>query len=685
LEVILSQRFSKNHNKIVKPGLSPTMRRARGLASHFSWLAYSVTSILNADAQHALGAQLASLRSATLTGALALWVGVGWPHPGFARVANVEPETAEVWALSQTKQGKIADFNIRCGTTPPIDRGEEEDLLWEVPCRKLSAAFIEDMVKRDGPQQATPSTGVRITGARIIGSVNLENAKLPAIEITKSRIDGTLKLRRAHTESMISLDGSIVKGAIDASGLHSGHSLSLDRAIFAGIVDLQDAKIGGKVSMRGASFDRELKAEAFQVDGRLDMSSYEDHQTQFKEKVTLRSARVGADLRMDGASFGDLLDVSSVLVGGFVDMGGLFDNMRKPPVEKQHSSFNEVLLDHAKISGVLKMTNATFTGKFSAYGLRVGGFMAMKDTRSEGEFVLAFAKIDNNLDLRDATLASIDLSGASIAEELQLASNEKQVHWSAMQSGERCDQKNPPESRSNTKPENKADLILNLRNAHVGTLMDTDSAWPPAHKVALDGASFNHLGASEGSTEMESLHGRGVEWWDKCWARLNPNYSPSPYSQLAAAFTALGDRDGTNEIRYRARERERQLAWDERKPFTWFLLSVLWAVAGYGIGYRTFVVLIWVLLLSSLGAAILWQTVRATHDRHKGKLWCFGASLSRLLPVIEINKEFKDFFDDPQRIHLNNWQAMVFSALEVMGWLLGGVLLLAVSGLVQGV
>jgi hypothetical protein len=53
------------------------------------------------------------------------------------------------------------------------------------------------------------------------------------------------------------------------------------------------------------------------------------------------------------------------------------------------------------------------------------------------------------------------------------------------------------------------------------------------------------------------------------------------------------------------------------------------------------------------------------------------------LPVIEINKEFTDFFNDPERKNLKFWPSMLFSALGIIGWILGGVLLVAVSGLTQ--
>jgi hypothetical protein len=174
-----------------------------------------------------------------------------------------------------------------------------------------------------------------------------------------------------------------------------------------------------------------------------------------------------------------------------------------------------------------------------------------------------------------------------------------------------------------------------------------------------------------------------MEWWDN-WARLDPEYSPAPYTQLAAAFTKLGDRDAASEIRYLGREREREEAWKKREWGSFFFQSALWAVAGYGIGLYTFRVLWWAAGISLASAALLWWTVPAASMKHRGPFWCFGASLSRLLPVIEINKEFSDFFNDPNRERLKGWQSFIFSVIGIVGWVLGAILVAAVAGLTQG-
>jgi hypothetical protein len=51
--------------------------------------------------------------------------------------------------------------------------------------------------------------------------------------------------------------------------------------------------------------------------------------------------------------------------------------------------------------------------------------------------------------------------------------------------------------------------------------------------------------------------------------------------------------------------------------------------------------------------------------------------------VIEINKEFTDFFDDPQRNYFTGWQSFIFSTFGIIDWGLGLILLAAVSGLTQ--
>ena len=98
-------------------------------------------------------------------------------------------------------------------------------------CRKLSARFLQDLLTRAPWREAVPFAGVRITGARIVGDVDLENAKLiRPVAIFGSRIEGAIKLSHARTDSVMQLDGSLMIRAFAADGLHAESDLFLAMA-----------------------------------------------------------------------------------------------------------------------------------------------------------------------------------------------------------------------------------------------------------------------------------------------------------------------------------------------------------------------------------------------------------------------------------------------------------------------
>ena len=69
-------------------------------------------------------------------------------------------------------------------------------------------------------------------------------------------------------------------------------------------------------------------------------------------------------------------------------------------------------------------------------------------------------------------------------------------------------------------------------------------------------------------------------------------------------------------------------------------------------------------------------------------MWILFASLHRLLPVVELHKGFKYFFDNPvpvnseERRNLKRWQVGSFIVIALAGWLLGFILLAAMGGLI---
>lgn len=591
-------------------------------------------------------------RQKLLALSLAAWLGAFIPASAQAPQARYDnAKTAEGWAWSQIKQGKRADFNQYCNATSPLDPRAEEDARWRESCRRLSARFLQDLLTRAPWREATPFAGVRIAGARIVGDLDLENAKLiRPIEIAGSRIEGAIGLSHARTDSLIALDDALMLGDFSADGLQGDVDLYLrNGSTFKSAVTLTGAKIAGDLDMTGARFEGPLNADYLKIGGSLFMRSDDRNQAAFNT-VVLNDAKIAGQADMSGAR------VDGALKADYLQVGGpLF--MRSDAQNK--ASFGDVVLHGAKIGGSVHLVGARFEGALNANSLQVGGSLHMQNADYAEKVGMLFAHVGANLDLRGATFAGLNLSGASVTGDLRLGGGPyKSVVW---------------------RGKNGEPGALDLRNARIGNLMDAKDAWPTEGHLRLDGFAFSDFGGYEGETGPQ-MRQRGSEWWDKHWARLDPDYSPVPYAQLATALTTSGDPDAANEIRYLSRVRERET----EKGLAYLWLSVLQGVAGFGIGSYTFRVLYWVIGVSFLGAVYLKTRVKGVRDAGHNFFWCFGASLARLLPAIEINKEFTAFFDDPNRERLTEWQSFVFSAIRMAGWVFGLILLAAISGLTQG-
>jgi hypothetical protein len=637
-----------------------------------------------------------------------------------AQSSYTDETTPEGWAWAQIRNDRIADFNIHCGTSaldPHAKTG------WDDPCRQVSAQFIEDIMIVPKWRDQVLRRRVRLRGAHISGPLNLSDAEITAeVWLDASRIDGDVYLTDSRWSRSLSFDGTMVTGRLDAERLRSESDVYLKHAMFGQEVNLLGAKIDGALGMDGSSFATIVELNRLIVGGALFMR---DHAT-FGGDVDLAAAKVGSNLEMSSSSFAAAVSASGLTVDGALLM-------------RDHATFaGEVNLVGAKISSNFEMDTASFAATVDADGLTVGGYLFMRNHATFGSEVnLLGAKVGSNLEMdnssfsdtvtaeslavernlfmRGATFGgTVELFGAKISGSLDLGSSTAtNIDLSNAETGEfrfgglkwRCsnDKAPAPADTATAAPGGKSPPLrwplgnsdwrtarcdgadapkLTLRNAHVSSLQDSPDAWPPA--LDLEGFRYDRLGGFGGVGRDDMRQRTPAEWQD--WLERDPAFSTQPYSELGSVLAAAGRRDTADAIEFAGRERERGEAcasWSRAGSCAW--LTFLSYVAGYGIGLYTFLVLLWVLGLAGFGADVLWYSPNA---RQHGYSWRLGASLHRLLPVIELSKEFTDFFDNPppkpgDPPNLSRFQTAYFAGHAIAGWVLGFFLLAAMGGITQ--
>jgi hypothetical protein len=321
--------------------------------------------------------------------AMAICLGIGGQVLAQAPYDNAQ--TPEGWAWALIKQGKEADFNVRCGTTPALDPRLESESRWTDDCRRLSAAFLVDVLTSELLRKQVPFAGVNIVGARIEGDIELRNAKLDrALFVDQSRIENNISLYAARTDSIISFVRSRVVGTVTAELLHGEVSLLLRDTEFKQAVTLKYARVEGNVDMDGATVGGKLDATALQGGASLFMSPTEQNKSSFKQ-VTLLRAKIIGQVVMAGATFDGELNANSLHVGDALFMMSTAQN---------RASFKEVNLVGANVTSNVDMDDATFDGELNADSMQVGASLFMRGATGKKSMDMALARISGSLDMR---------------------------------------------------------------------------------------------------------------------------------------------------------------------------------------------------------------------------------------------------------------------------------------------
>jgi hypothetical protein len=569
--------------------------------------------------------------------------------------------------------------------------------------------------------------GLDMSGLKAEGSVWLDGCSLWGnAALVQARIRDQFRAKRAT-----------FRGELDMNTLDVGRDIQLDGVCCRGLVRGWNVKVGTVLDMREALFEGDVEMSGLKTGAHLHLGPC----STFRRRVDLGAADVGGTLFANFSVFDGFVEMGGIKVRQSVYLGGqgvgeratrshscptcfrgahmeerrgsIFTRDPHYPAEDPYPDkpiadlpVADLSLVEARIGGTLQMSGAEFQG-VGLRGARIEGMVEAEGTTFERYLDFRELQIDGSFLLReekDDTIGRIRkplpnspppvktvVKGEARLEEIKVGNDldvsgavfEKDLRLNGARIGGTFDLRGARFSER-----------LALAGATAGGDLQLDTIKRPLPaEVDLFGLRYGRvvLTARDVDSSAERLHraeaeADAVDGWIKWLERQNP-YSPQPYQQLAAVLRAAGHPDRAEAVLYAARDRERAEAWKNGPRLRAAGLWLLKVTIGYGLtGRFPRRVLCWVVALTALGALVLSFSPEAWR---RGPVWCLGASFDQLLPIVELNKEFGDFFNDPlkgfplKRERLAGWQVFYFAIHSLLGFLLGSFAVAALAGLTQ--
>ena len=445
---------------------------------------------------------------------------------------------AERKVLAASVKGALTD--LRTGKAEADDPAN--GAKWGV-ARRIRAELLIELLTAQRHPDGRPARAVKLIGARITGSLDLEAVSLTCpLLLQDCYIDEPVNLDEA-TAPAVRLLGCRLPG-LTASQLRTSGNLSLRHTRFTANseVNLFGAHIGGTLDLRGVSLSnpggRALWANRLTVGH--DMICWEKFAA-FGE-VQLRGAHIGGLLSLRGASLsnpgGCALWANRLTVGHDTICSDGF------------TAAGEVRLSGAHIGGKLHLEGASLSNPcgpaLAADHLTIEEDLICSDGFTAiGEVRLPSASIGRRLDLKGASLSNpagyaLTLDKANV-DVLSLL------------------------------PEPRPDGVVSLSEAKVGSFDDDPVSWP----VAFDLLQFRYDVLGNGKVSPRQR----LEWL----GRHRGGYVPQLYDQLANTYRRAGDERAARMVAV-AKQRRRRHALS---PLSW-----LWYIT-VGYGYRPWLAGAW--------------------------------------------------------------------------------------------
>ena len=565
----------------------------------------------------------------------------------------------------------VLSFDDNCPGNPTSGLASQGDdapeqlrpSTWQVACRQVTTKILLQILGSVPPGGTLLIEGANFTADATDKNnrIELGNQSFPIrLQIAYSRFAERLYASGAHFISL-NINNTDFAGPFNAEYLTTDDFLRLDNDHLKDLADLNHVRVGSYFELSSVYGDSTFSATDSTISGNLLMQ----HKIAFRSMAFNNSA-FGRSFVLGGLQLSGSLSCRRCVIADNLSFSvagsAIATNTISGPVDFSQSNITDgIAINSSNFSDQLDLDN------LDTSNIGIVNSTVKKTIWANYDSVSGVFLLDN------VNLQSLALAGATIGKILDISA---------------LSTKSWPAKGGN----------LDLTDATVSAFTDCSASWPAT--VELDGFHYNSIGTSSpvlgainpASTPCSRIGGSGKHSSDQGWLAFlakntdnSADFDPQPYTFLAKYFSDAGNKQYANDILYRSRQLEMQNAWATGHWYEAIGLTILYVIAGFGIGDHAF----WHILGTvglSVGLAVF--VIRYSEQaRAFGVLWCIGACVERLLPIVELDKQFSNFFDDPDKDPANpklaGWQHAFFAIYALWGWFVGLLLAAVLSGLTQ--
>lgn len=382
--------------------------------------------------------------------------------------------------------------------------------------------------------------------------------------------------------------------------------------------------------------------------------------------VSFRGAQIDGDVTVQNS--GELVIGDNAKFGGNVTVHGA----------------REIDAEDAQVKGALRIEQMPYIGSIRTGYTTIGGILGLtrvgapplpSSERLEVSVTMPHVKVGQDILVRDSSLEYLLLHEAEVSGSMRITGSSLGTMEAR---GLRIGKELVIEPSANRPTTWTPSAELDLRNANVARIVSPRilTAWPNTMELAyLQFGSFDSepeyaITLTDGTKNVLSQVPKDkwfVEWLSRATLR---DFDPQPYRQVMESAGKSGQDAVQSAVGYAKKERERAQACrhDDASRAECISLTFANAVTGYGYKYdRT----LWVILGFVFVGTLAFRFVPESDK--KGLKYGIAYSFDTLLPLIHLRKLHDE-------VDITNWVRYYFYVHRLAGWAVGSFLVAALSG-----